>query len=100
MMELPIGLPIEDQFIYSCEQNDEEVLESCLTKNVDVNQVIRVDGVPMTGLELAFSKGSTAVFSRLLEVPGIKLAIKRINYEELSDGQAKCVWLHYVELAR
>ena len=93
MIELPIELPIEDQFIYSCGENDEEVLESCLTQNVDVNQVILVDGLPITGLQLAFCKGSTAVVARLLKVPGIDCAIKVVPYEELSNRQAECAKL-------
>ena len=67
-------VPIKDQFIYSCEQNDYEVLETCLDRNVDVNQVILVDGQTTTGLELAYRLGNTAVVRRLLRVPGIDIS--------------------------
>ena len=67
-------VPIKDQFIYSCEQNDYEVLETCLDRNVDVNQVILVGGQTTTGLELAYRLGNTAVVRRLLRVPGIDIS--------------------------
>ena len=67
-------VPIKDQFIYSCQQNDYEVLETCLDRNVDVNQVILVGGQTTTGLELAYRLGNTAVVRRLLRVPGIDIS--------------------------
>ena len=66
--------PIKDQFIYCCEQNDYEVLENCLDRNFDVNQVILVGGQTTTGLELAYRLGNTAVVRRLLRVPGIDIS--------------------------
>ena len=66
--------PIEDQFIYSCEQNDYEVLENCLDRNFDVNQLILVGGQTTTGLELAYRLGNAAVVRRLLRVPGIDIS--------------------------